>query len=326
MWRWCPVAEPLEHAGLFWHRLERDVVAAEGPEAGPFLQGQLSQDVLGFAAGGHAWSWILAPNGKVEALVRVWRAGGDRWLLDTDRGWGGPVLERLGRFKLRTKVELAPRPEAVVVAWRGDGWEAAVAGRGGTPGGQAQAGGTAAGDEANGRSAAGEPAAGARLVAAPAWPGGTGADVLYPDGAPEPADPAQEADEAAYEAWRVAAGELRMGAELTERTIPAEAGAGLVAATVSFAKGCYTGQELVARIDSRGGHVPRNLWRIRLDGPTQAGAGLVDGTGASVGEITSAASSPWAGWVALGYLKRGVDADAVLSSEGSAARLLPLPW
>ena len=50
-----------------------------------------------------------------------------------------------------------------------------------------------------------------------------------------------------------------MGAELTEATIPAEAGQWLIDASVSFTKGCYTGQELVARIDSRGGNVPRPL-------------------------------------------------------------------
>ncbi len=53
-----------------------------------------------------------------------------------------------------------------------------------------------------------------------------------------------------------------MGAELTDKTIPGETG--LIELTVSFTKGCYTGQELVARIDSRGGNVPRRLRRLGL--------------------------------------------------------------
>ena len=61
----------------------------------------------------------------------------------------------------------------------------------------------------------------------------------------------------AYQAVRIEAGVPAMGAELTDRTIPAETG--IIDRTVSFTKGCYTGQELVARIDSRGGHVPRHL-------------------------------------------------------------------
>ncbi len=96
--------------------LDRDVIGATGPEAGTFLQGQLSQDVLALPDRGTAWSWLLAPTGKVEALVRVTRLADDDWLLDTDLGWGQPVIERLNRFKLRTKVELSrpllagPRP------------------------------------------------------------------------------------------------------------------------------------------------------------------------------------------------------------------------
>ena len=57
-----------------------------------------------------------------------------------------------------------------------------------------------------------------------------------------------------------------MGAELTEDTIPAEAGQWLVDASVSFTKGCYTGQELVARIDSRGGNVPRPVRLFVVEG------------------------------------------------------------
>ena len=232
-------------AERFWVRLERDVLRVDGPEAGSYLQGQLSQDVVAIPAGGSAWSWLLAPTGKVEALLRVARLGSDEWLLDTDAGWGEKVRARLDRFKLRTKAEIELVP-ALVVGLRGDGWDLAGLG------------------------------ASAALVASPPWPGVDGADLVFLDGgAPVGLPDDAERAPGAYEPDRIRAGIPRMGAELDEKTIPAETG--LVPLTVSFTKGCYTGQELVARIDSRGGHVPRSLRLLRFDGPAEAGTDLLDG-------------------------------------------------
>ena len=92
------------------------------------------------------------------------------------------------------------------------------------------------------------------------WPLLGGWDLLSPE--PVPVDGVPEVPAEAFEVRRIEAGLPRMGAELTERTIPAEAG--IVEMSVSFTKGCYTGQELVARIDSRGGHVPRRLRGLTL--------------------------------------------------------------
>ena len=92
------------------------------------------------------------------------------------------------------------------------------------------------------------------------------------------------------EADRIRAGVPAMGAELDERTIPAEIGQWLIDASVSFTKGCYTGQELVARIDSRGSNVPRHLRVIEVtDGATVEPGDEVHVDGAVVGTITSAA-------------------------------------
>ena len=93
---------------------------------------------------------------------------------------------------------------------------------------------------------------------------------------------------------------------------------------MSFTKGCYTGQELVARIDSHGSNVPRHLRGLLLSGPAVAGAALVDLTvpgasgapgdaGKEVGRLTSVARSPSLGWVALGYVGRSVEAGATLA-------------
>jgi folate-binding protein YgfZ len=130
----------------------------------------------------------------------------------------------------------------------------------------------------------------------------------------------------AYEVRRIEAGLPRMGAELTERTIPAEAG--IVEASVSFTKGCYTGQELVARIDSRGGHVPRRLRGLVMPAGSalpEAGAEIEVG-GRARGSVTSAARHPDGHVVALAYVARDVDppADGTCAGAPASIRALPL--
>lgn len=92
------------------------------------------------------------------------------------------------------------------------------------------------------------------------------------------------------EEQRIRAGMPRLGAELTEDTIPGEAGSAFIDQTVSFTKGCYTGQELVARIDSRGGNVPRPIRVLEAEGPIAVGD-EVRFDGDVVGQVTSAAGS-----------------------------------
>lgn len=255
-----------------------------GPEAAQYLQGQLSQDVAGLSDGDFAWSWLLAPNGKVDALLRVTRLGLDDWLLDTDSGWGDALVERLNRFKLRTKAEIAPSPLRVI-RFRSSPWQVP---------------------------------AGATAAVSPPWPGLDGADVLC---RPEGADSVQAVGAADYEAERILAGIPRMGLELSDRTIPGETG--IVPFTVSFTKGCYTGQELVARVDSRGGNVPRRLRGLRFEGPgaegVKPGDGLLGADGQTAGTVTSVASSPEHGCVGLGYVRRAIGLDDELAIASSDA-------
>lgn len=114
----------------------------------------------------------------------------------------------------------------------------------------------------------------------------------------------------ADERQRILAGMPRMGAEITPETIPAECGQTMIEQAVSFTKGCYTGQELVARIDSRGGNVPRPVRVLRAEGDMRAGAAVVCG-GAEVGRVTSAA-----GDVGLAPLKRAVQIGASVQAGG----------
>ena len=263
--------------GVVW--LSRDFVRAEGPDAVSFLQGQLSQDVAALAVGDSAWSFLLQPQGKVDAFVRVTRLADDAVLVDVDGGWGEAVMARLARFKLRVKCDLTP------LAWR------CLAVRG---------------DGAHDVKLDG-------LVLGADWPGLPGVDAVgEPLAVPEGVS---VWDDRRWQAVRIAAGVPVMGAELTESTIPAESG--VIDLAVSFTKGCYTGQELVARIDSRGGNVPRRLRGLVLDGPTPpSGASVEDAEGHEVGVVTSAA-----GKVALAYVRRAVEppADAVVRWDGGSA-------
>jgi folate-binding protein YgfZ len=115
------------------------------------------------------------------------------------------------------------------------------------------------------------------------------------------------------DAVRIEAGVPTLGAELTERTIPAEID-GLVDKTVSFTKGCYTGQELVARIDSRGNRVPRHLRGVLLSEPVAAGSRL-ELDGKEVGWLTSVGMSPSLGVVGLAYVARTVKMPAVVQVQ-----------
>jgi folate-binding protein YgfZ len=316
-------------AGAF--RPSRDVLAVRGPDAETYLQGQLSQDVSALAVGASADSLLLEPDGKLSALLRITRTDGQGFMLDVDGGYGDAVLARLRRFVLRSKVEMEP------LDWR------CLSLRG----------------EAVGEAAAGLLAVLAErgVLALPfEWNGWVGTDLLGPeDVVLAPGEAALPAGVVAcgpdaVEACRIVSGIPAMGTELTGKTIAAEAG--LVDRTVSFTKGCYTGQELVARIDSRGSNVARRLVGVLApEGPPDGAAAVLaggmtlhggpapDGDGAAddkvVGTITSAAWSPeLEAFVGLGYLHRSVEApgpvrvrsgDGLGGSRPARAELLPFP-
>lgn len=262
--------------------LPRDVIQVQGRDAAAFLQGQLSQDLdaLPTRIGSSVDALLLQPTGKVDALLRLTRWV-DGYLLDVDAGWGEAVRTRLQRFLLRMDVSIEPLP------WR------CLALRG---------------------PRAHEVDTGALVLAAD-WPGWPGVDILG-DPPPEPEGvPRATADD--YEAARIEAGMPRMGAELDERTIPAEAG--VVERAVSLTKGCFVGQELVARIDSRGGNTPRNLLLLQTDGETRPGD-PVTLDAVEVGAVTSATSD-----AALAMLKRSVAIGDVVEVGGARAVVKDLP-
>lgn len=230
---------------MTWWRVPRDFVQVSGPDARSFLQGQLSQDVDTLEPGSTRMSFLLQPQGKVDAYLRVSCIAGDAFLLDVDAGFGDAVVDRLNRFKLRTKADIA----------RVGGWQCIAELRDGVL------------DE--------------EII-----------DDIEVEGLPS--------DLEEYEALRIRAGVPAMGAEIDETTIPASLG--VVDRAVSFTKGCYTGQELVARIDSRGGNAPTKL--VGFIGEATVGDPVVL-DGREVGRITSAARG-----VALAIVRRDVELPA----------------
>lgn len=133
--------------------------------------------------------------------------------------------------------------------------------------------------------------------------------------APAGAYPAAESE---LELLRIEARSPRWGRELDERVLPAEAG--LVERAISFTKGCYPGQEPVARLHYRG-HANRRLRVLDIDGADLPAydAAVVEG-GKAVGRVTSAVGVDGA-VRALGYVRRDVADDAELTVEDRRARL-----
>ncbi|HUY66943.1 MAG TPA: hypothetical protein VMV06_09010 [Acidimicrobiales bacterium] len=300
-------------SGAAFRLLPRDVVRLSGADATPYLQGQCSQDVENLESRASVDALLLSPQGKVDALIRVTRADDDGFVIDTDVGFGPVVTARLERFRLRTKVVIEPLAW-VCTAVRGPGAAGSITGR-------------------------------PELVVPVEWPGLAGFDLLGPQ--PSAGSPAWVADgavacgEDAWEAARIEAGAPVNGRELVEGTIAAEVG--LVERTVSFTKGCFTGQELVARLDARGSKVARRLCGVVFD-PTGTGPGseaaLVGATVLTadrqheVGHLSSVAWSPGkSATVALGTLHRRVAPPERVSVEWRdgggrhevGAEALPLP-
>ena len=302
------------HTAVGARVVDRDVLSVTGPEALTYLQGQCSQDLTPLAVGGSTEALLLSPQGKVDAWIRVTRVGDESFVLDADAGCGDVARSRLERFKLRTKVTIEPLSWACL----------SVRGPGATAGGAPPL------------------PEGASLVPAVDILGWSGYDVLGPAPVGDPQlatwmpETAVRCDAGSWEATRIEAGVPKGGREVTESTIAAEVG--LVDRTISFTKGCFTGQELVARLDARGSNVARRLYGILVAGedrpPIGATVWTTDGAH-EVGALSSVAWSPGHGaTVALATVHRRVvppervevrwdDAGSV-HAVGAEVRPLPL--
>ncbi len=270
----------------------RDVIVVVGPDTEKFLQGQLSQDIAAIEPGTSKYTLHLQPNGRVIALARITRIDSDTVILDTEEGCGERVHAALSRFLIRTKCTLTLTVGVPTVL---------------RPGRHADAPPTI-------RST---PAAADSLfpLAVSGLPFYEGVDILGRSMLDQPTEPSAAGRDATVdakvaEAFRVSVGIPRSGAELLDSTIPSETG--LTDAAVTFGKGCYVGQELVERIDSRGRTVRfirRLVSAAMLEAQLSAMANVtlpvdIAHEGETIGHLTSVAIHPVDGClVALGLVR-----------------------
>jgi tRNA-modifying protein YgfZ len=159
-----------------------------------------------------------------------------------------------------------------------------------------------------------------------------GYEIIVPESAFEPlwerllTEGATPAGLAAWDIARIEAGRPEWGIDIDDSTIPQEANFDELHA-ISYTKGCYVGQETVARVHFRG-HVNRVLRGLMIpQGPVVRGAPLVDTQGKPVGDVRSTALSPRLGPIALAMVRREVEPGATIEVivESDAAPRLAVP-
>ena len=284
-----------ESAGLV-DRSDRAKFVVRGGEAADFLQGQVSNDVEALEPGSGCYATVLSHKGKLRTDLRVLR-GEDWFWLDTE-AIGHAVLEHMLRtYSLGRDVQYEDVTESRALL--------ALVG----------------------------PAARERLDAAPpeeehSFVTGEhgiyvaalhGIDVICEPGTELGVEPV--ADEAA-ECLRIEAGRPRLGLDMDADTMPQEAG--INERAISFTKGCYVGQETVARLHYRG-KPNRHLRGLRLSEPAERGTDIVLGEKV-VGRVGSSCVSPRLGPIALALVRREAEPGATVQVGGASAEVVGLPF
>ena len=284
-----------ESAGLV-DRSDRAKFLVRGGEAADFLQGQVSNDVEALEPGTGCYATVLSHKGKLRTDLRVLR--GEHWYwLDTE-AIGHAVLEHMLRtYSLGRDVQY----EDVT------GSRALLSLVG--------------------------PAARERLDTAP--PGEehsfvSGEHGLYVatllgvDVISEPGTSlaVESVSEEAAECVRIEAGRPRLGFDMDSETMPQEAG--INDRAVSFTKGCYVGQETVARLHYKG-KPNRHLRGLRLSEPVERGSEIVLGE-KTVGRLGSTCVSPRLGPIGLAVVRREAEPGDVVEIGGAKAEVVDLPF
>ena len=292
-----------ESVGLV-DRSARGKLRLTGTEAAEFLQGQLTNDIEALEPGGGCYAALLTHKGKMQADMRVLR-GRDWLLVDCEPDTLPAVARMVATYSIGRDVRAEDRTvEDAILSLVG-------------------------------------PAARERLDAPPpepehAWVEGEhglyvstdlGVDVICAAGDAEAVRAALGAElvsEDAAEAVRVESGRPRYGRDIDLDTIPEEAG--LNGRAVSFTKGCYVGQETVARLHYKG-KPNRHLRGLRLSEPALPGDEIRLGDRV-VGRIGSAVESPAYGPIALALVRReAAPGDSVtVGGHGAAAVVVALPF
>ena len=282
-----------ESAGVV-DRSNRGVVRITGPDRLSWLHSLTTQALDGLAAGASAQALVLSPNGHVEHHLTLTDDGTATWM-HVEPGTAAALAEFLESMRFMLRVEVADVSQDCAVL-------------------------TVLGP------AAGDLVAGLEGVQASVNPGSFGTIdlIVARDQLPEVAGNlvrrgAAAAGMWAFEALRIAAHAPRLGLDTDHRTIPHEVG--WVGTAVHLNKGCYRGQETVARVHNLG-HPPRRLVFLHLDGSENtlpAHGDPVTMGDAEVGFTGSAARHFELGPVALALIKRTVPVDAALRAGGVPA-------
>jgi len=300
-----------EECGLL-DRSGRGKLLVSGPEAAEYLQGQLTNDTEALEPGDGAYAALLDRKGHMQGDMRVLRPGEDPDLwLDLEPEGLEAVRRHLGMYKIGREVELADVSEERAILSLIGPRAVEIAGSAPLP--------ENACEEVT--------IGGARCLAV-----GTaaGIDVLVPAAERDRvweallAAGAAEVSPEAAEIARIEAGRPRFGAEMGTETMPAEAG--IVEQAVSFTKGCYIGQETVARLHYKG-KPNRHLRGLKLSAPAQPGEPLQLGE-KEVGRLGSAAVSPAFGPIGMAILRREAEPGATVAvgEDGVTAQVVALPF
>lgn len=299
-----------EQAGVL-ERPERSLIAVTGPDGGEFLQGQVTNETEELEAGHGRYAALLDRKGRIQSDMRVLRIGDGEFWLESEAAPGAGLLKHLSMYKIGRDVEVTDRSaEHSLISLIG-------------PRARELAGAQVLGDEHE-HSEVELGGASCRAVATD-----LGVDLFT---APGDAAAVREAlleagaeavsDEAA-EILRVEAGRPRYGRELGPETMPAEAG--IVERAVNFDKGCYIGQEPVARLHYRG-RPNRVLRGLRLAAPAEFGAGIRNDE-RDLGTLGTTVVSPALGPIALAVIRREAEpGDTVELDGGASAEVVELPF
>lgn len=325
----------VEGCGLL-DRSERGKLALTGPDAVEFLNGQVTNELATLRPGDGCYAAFLTHKGKMLGDLRILAVGGasatdarhaagheaaaagvSELLLDTERAALQGLFDMIRRFKIGYQVELHKRTlERGLLSLIGPR-AAALAGVDGPDVILADTEHAHLGVEIDGIQAlAVRTDVGVDLICDSAGTGALSAALR--------ARGARPVGEQAAECLRVERGRPRYGIDLDDSVIPQEAG--LNERAVSFTKGCYVGQETVARLYYKG-RPTRHLRGLRLSAPVEPGAQLTLGE-RPVGHVGSVALSPALGPIALALVRREAEPGSVLGAgeHGVSARVVELPF
>lgn len=282
-------------------RRECSVITVKGPEAGEYLQGQITNDAEALVPGSGCYALLLDRKGHIQADMRLLRLGDNEFQIDTAQTAGPALLKHLKTYMIGREVTVEPTTLALI----------SLIGPGSTATTE-----LAPGDEMDFTRAT---VAGAECLAVATC---FGLDFFFePDAAARVeqqliADGAVSVSESAAEILRVEAGRPRLEKEMKEAPMPAEAG--VVERAVDFTKGCYIGQEPVARLHYRG-KPNRYLRGLRLEGPVESGDPVFLGE-RELGTIGTAVLSPASGHIALAILRKEAEPGTRVSVESATGK------